>query len=489
MDKLEKGARIYFMGIAGTGMAAVAGLMQEAGYKVCGSDNEVYPPMSTMLEDLQIPFKTPYAKENLNKDNVDIVVVANCLSRGHVELEHMLSENIPYTSFPEILGECFLNNRTSLVVTGTHGKTTTTSILTHLLTELGEDPSYMIGGIPRNFNKSFHLGSGSCFVIEGDEYDTAWFDKESKFLHYKPNYLLFNNLEFDHADIFKSLADIEKMFSKFLDLATSPKRIIANIDDSGVANLLQKKGLKDHITSVSMQDENADVFLGRAKITANELGQQNCEFSVTTKQFGEFVIKSKLVGSHNMANIGQAIGCLASMAQQEEFHKQITGTNIANAMESFKGVCRRFDHISSINGIDIFEDFAHHPTAVGKVIETFRKTYPTRRLVVAFEPKNATSRRNVFEAAYAEKLSGADEVLIGKCPVDIRIPKNERMNVNNIQSGIKTTAKVFTENEQLLEHLIETLKSGDSVVFMSSASFSGIQHKLPSALQAKNATA
>ena len=239
------------MGIAGTGMASAAGLLKTAGFNICGSDHQVYPPMSDMLKSLKINYSTPYSQENLIREKPDLVVVANCLSRGHEELEFMMSQNIPYTSFPKLIGERFLSKSHSIVVSGTHGKTTTSSLMAYFLKELDEDPSFLIGGIPRNFTHSFRLGRSPLFVIEGDEYDTAFFDKNSKFLHYAPKTLILNNLEFDHADIFASIEDIENEFTKLINLVPYKKGIIANIDDPGVFKLLKKLDILDKVTSVS----------------------------------------------------------------------------------------------------------------------------------------------------------------------------------------------------------------------------------------------
>lgn len=479
---LKKGDEIYFMGIAGTGMAAVAGLMQEAGFKIKGSDQAVYPPMSTMLEELKIPVASPYSADNLKNFSSQMIVVANVLSRGHPEVEVMLKEKLPYTSFPQLVGDVFLKDRTSIVVTGTHGKTTTSSIMAHTLRELGEDPSYLIGGVPRNFTKSFHLAKGKSFVIEGDEYDTAFFDKESKFLHYKPKHILFNNIEFDHADIFKDLAAVEAMFEKLLKLAPNPSRIIANIDDLGVTKLLKQMGLFDKVTQVSGEGKNleADVIVTDLKANAKN---HHWNATIKTKAFGDIAIDTVMGGAHNMSNIAQVIATLSSMKKAGHLSKEISASQISQAISSFKGIKRRLDHLASVNGIEIYEDFAHHPTAVEAVINSFRKSHPTKRLVVAFEPRNATARRNVFSKQYAEKLSLADNVVIGKCSVDLRIPEAERMDINVIEKSIGKKAKSFKENEDLLDYLSENLHKNDAVIFMSSGSFSGIQYKLADRLQ------
>lgn len=480
MTKLATGSNVYFMGIAGTGMAAVAGLMQEAGYNVSGSDNEVYPPMSTMLDKLGIHYFTPYSKENLSSGKIDLVVVANVLSKNHLEVEEMIRLGLPYTSFPALLGDYFLKERKSIVVAGTHGKTTTTSLITHLLTTFGEEPSYMIGGVPKNLGRSFHLGQGNAFVIEGDEYDTAYFDKESKFLHYHPTHVVFNNVEFDHADIFKDLAAIDRMFSKLLDLVDDPARIIANIDDVGVERVLKEKNMLDRVTSTSPRGTNqkAQVWCDPPRVEASANGPKKWKFNLYSNDFGKLNIETSLVGTYNVANIAQAVACLGSMARAGHLRMPVVKQDIEQAVANFSGVQRRFDHLGSVHGIDIYEDFAHHPTAVGLVIEAFRKANPTTRLVVAFEPRNATARRNVFQADYAKILANADEVLIGKCPVDLRIKEEERMDIEAIGRAIGKKAKVFPENQDLLNHLDTSLQGGDAVIFMSSGSFSGIQYQL-----------
>jgi UDP-N-acetylmuramate: L-alanyl-gamma-D-glutamyl-meso-diaminopimelate ligase len=263
--ELKKGSTIYFMGIGGTGMAAVAGLCQEAGFRVIGSDNAMYPPMSTMLEELKIPVKTPYSAENFTSEKPDLVVVANALSRGHVELEALLRSGVPYTSFPKLTGDEFLSKRVGVVVTGTHGKTTTSSLTAHVLNELGEDPGFVIGGIPHNFPRSFRLGRGKTFVIEGDEYDTAFFDKGPKFLHYHPHHLIINNIEYDHADIYASVEAIEAQFDAVAQLVPGDGSIMANWDDPRVKNIFNRIKPKARLIKVSTtgKDKSADVCLGQ----------------------------------------------------------------------------------------------------------------------------------------------------------------------------------------------------------------------------------
>ncbi|MEI6398087.1 MAG: Mur ligase family protein [Pseudomonadota bacterium] len=484
--ELKKGSKIYFMGIGGTGMAAVAGLCQEAGYQIVGSDGAMYPPMSTMLEDLKIPVTTPYAAENLAAQKPDLVVVANALSRGHVELEALLRSGIPYTSFPKLTGDEVLSKRIGVVVTGTHGKTTTSSLMAHVLNELGEDPGFVIGGIPHNFPRSFRLGRGKTFVIEGDEYDTAFFDKGPKFLHYHPHHLILNNIEYDHADIYANVEAIEAQFDAVTRLVPKEGSIMANWDDERVRNVFKRVTPAGRLIKVSTTglDKTADVSLGEWSAKEKNRGTQIWSAVIKTKTWGDLKIETTLSGVHMLANITQVIATVESLASGG-FIKKVAAEKLSAAIASFKSVARRLDHLGNAGDIDIFEDFAHHPTAVGLVIEGFKAVYPTRKLHVAFEPKNATSRRNTFQKDYVKKLGLADEIYIGPCPEDKRIPADQRMNTSALAGEIGGKAHAFQSNDELLNKMIENIASGDAVIFMSAGSFSGIQYKLLDALKAK----
>lgn len=486
MKKLAPDAKVYFMGIAGTGMAAVAGLLKEMGYTVTGSDQGVYPPMSTLLSDLEIPVFTPYAPSNLQKVNPDLVVVANALSRGQPELEEMIAKNIDYTSFPEVLGELVLKTRHPIVISGTHGKTTTTSLLASVLDFLGEDPGFFIGGIPLNFSQGFRLGKGKCFVLEGDEYDTAFFDKNSKFLHYRPQHLLINNIEYDHADIFPDLAHIEVQFQNLIGKVADKSCIVGNRDDEVVFNLGTRLGISEQIRWFSLKNApGCETICNESGFEKLESDGERWYAKIENKAFGPIRVSTKLVGDHNIANICAVITILSSLVAQKAI-APCTADQVTRAIESFRGVRRRFDLLFSNPDFSVYEDFAHHPTAVRTVLEGFRKSHPKRRLIVAFEPKNATSRRNIFEADYVKSLGMADLVFIGACPDDKRIPADQKMDTSRIAKGIGDNAWAFGSNEELLAELNLKLTPGDAVIFMSSGSFSGIQHELKSRLLVTN---
>ncbi|MBP6217360.1 MAG: hypothetical protein KA436_02095 [Oligoflexales bacterium] len=475
---------VYFVGIGGTGMAAVAGLLQEAGFHVLGSDAKMYPPMSTMLEDLGISVLSPYSEENIAKNPASVYVIANSLSRSHPEIEYILRNELPYTSFPAFLGDKFLQKKKSLVVCGTHGKTTTASLLTHLLTEMDEDPSFIIGGLPKNLGRSFHVGKGDFFVIEGDEYDTCFFDKESKFLHYNPCYTLFNNLEYDHADIFPSLESLESMFLKLFKLLPDPQNLIANISDPGVNKIIQKIEWEKYVFQTgshtkdlfSATEENRHIeVLSSAPCTSFPFLWQG---QIKTSLWGTLPIRTRLPGPHNLANIAQALGCLTRLFQNKELKSPTPSSKkIITMIEDFEGVKRRFERLYS-DKIFVYEDFAHHPTSVSYTVESIRTLHPHSRIIAAFEPRNATSRRNIFQHEYAKALQKADISLLGEVPYDRRIPEEQKMNLLNLTSEIGShRAFSFDKNSALLEWLYQQTKPNDVVVFMSSGEFSGIQHQ------------
>jgi UDP-N-acetylmuramate: L-alanyl-gamma-D-glutamyl-meso-diaminopimelate ligase len=479
---LEKVKNIYFMGIGGTGMAAVAGLCQQKGMNVSGSDGPLYPPTSTLLEDLGIRVHSPYAPENLDASCPDLVIVANALSRGHQELETMLERNIPHTSFPELLGRMFLQDNCSVTVTGTHGKTTTTSLVSVVLDTLQESPGFFIGGVPKNFNKSFDQGGGKVFVLEGDEYDTAFFDKGPKFLHYSPNVAVINAVEFDHADIYANLEEIILRFQELVEAMDPASYCVANFDDENVIDVLTRSSRTPNIIKISPYN-NVDSDITIRNISRSTSLDGSC-YEIDTKFWGRLKIDSCMMGPHNGSNIAHAIGALAAL-ELSGVIQPLNSNRIQEAFASFTGVSRRLELLDEIAGIKIFEDFAHHPTAVKFTIETLRKQFPNNRIVIAFEPKNATARRNVFEKQYADVFKTADRLLIGECPVDQRIPESERMNTERLAKLAGSHVSSYSSNEDLLDELARMAQKGDVITFLSSSSFAGCQHRLGAALRSR----
>ncbi len=474
MIQLSKNSsKIYFLGIGGTGMAAVAGLLKSDGYQIVGSDKGIYPPMSHLLEALEIKAHTPYDADNIEYEKPDVLVVGNSISKGHVELEAAIKMQVRLTSFPEILEELYLNKANSIVITGTHGKTTTTTLTAHLLNCLGEDPSFLVGGLPKNFPRSFYLGKSEHFVIEGDEYDTVYYDKGPKFLHYCPDYLLIGNIEYDHADIYQSVEEIYQRFQEVIELTLKRQgSIVANLDDAGLTTVLSRVSVPNSaLFSVGQQRQHDLCFRGKKVAGGTELEIHCPRFDAKP-----FSLKSKLMGLYNEYNLAMAVGSLIKMSLDGKIHA-LQIPKLQAAVERFTGVHRRLDLLFD-GRVKIYEDFAHHPTAVANVLRTLREHFPGRRIIAAFEPANATSRRNVFSEQYSEALRLADEAFLGASPVDLRIQESERMSTQQIAEASGKHCQAFANNQDLLAALGHTLKDDDVVVFMSSSSFGGIQYKL-----------
>lgn len=484
MEKsLEK--PIYFLGIGGIGMASVAGLAKAAGFEVKGSDQNVYPPSSTMLQDFKIPVFSPYKAENIDSNSECLFVIGNSISRNHPELSEILQKELPYTSYPKFLSDYFLKNKTNFVVSGTHGKTTTTALLAFALQTLDEDPSYMIGGVPHDLERAFRFGKGPLFVLEGDEYDTAFFDKGSKFLHYRPSYVIVNNLEFDHADIFKDLEAIKSTFHKLLDLVPNPENVIVNMQDPGAKALIEERGWTQKI-SVGVSDRPLPNC--RNIISSNpryESSTQLWRTEFNTKRWGLLNLGTPLPGTYNSANISQVLASLDLLSEQNKIRSPSKNA-LEKIFSQFRGVTKRFDHLYSGNHIDVYLDFAHHPTAVKNVLTVLKTMHPNRRLIAAFEPKNASSRRNTFQEEYGQVLKIADAVLIAPPPQDLRIPEDQRLNIRNLKTSIGEQAENFTSFALLFDWLTHKLVHGDVVVFLSCGDFASLPRLLVDHLQTKN---
>ncbi|MBX9767439.1 MAG: UDP-N-acetylmuramate:L-alanyl-gamma-D-glutamyl-meso-diaminopimelate ligase, partial [Bdellovibrionales bacterium] len=384
--------RIYLMGICGTAMASLAGLLKDQGHKVSGSDQNVYPPMSTQLKALGIPIHEGYKAENLSSE-IDLVIVGNVISRNNPEAIRMVELGLKYTSLPSAMGEFLIQNRDSYVIAGTHGKTTTTSLLSWVAMASGVKPGFLVGGIPKNFGKSFQVPEGNVFVIEGDEYDTAFFDKVPKFIHYRPKNVILTSVEFDHADIYKDLDHVKQAFRMLLDRIPADGRMVACFDDERVRSLLAEK-------KYPFQTHSYGEKFGDWKAAGIEFLPEFCRFQVEHLGRKVATVETSIFGRYNVAN------ALAVFVQAK-----LSGWNeerILSGFRSFEGVKRRQEIIGEPRGITVIEDFAHHPTAVQLTLEGIRERYGKHRIWGIFEPRSATSRRNIFQKDYIRALGVAD---------------------------------------------------------------------------------
>jgi UDP-N-acetylmuramate: L-alanyl-gamma-D-glutamyl-meso-diaminopimelate ligase len=471
---LVPGSYVYMMGICGTAMASLAGLLQAKGFKVGGSDQAAYPPMSNLLRSLEIPFKLGYSADNLNPAP-DFVVVGNVISRNNPEVAEMLKRNIPYTSLPSALREWVIKDKNSFVVAGTHGKTTSTSLMAWCLEHIGQKPGFLIGGIPKNFGVSFRLSSSPHFVIEGDEYDTAFFDKVPKFIHYLPKFTLLTSVEFDHADIYKNIDEVKAAFTMLLrEIQTGGKLVFYGQDQNIQALLHQIPPADYQVRSYGLRGG------GEWDYSAELLGQSGALPEGRGQAFrfykGEVVLGDvhlPLTGTHNLLN---AVGVLALLIEAG-FPFRL----IVEAIPLFKGVKRRQEILGEVGGVLVMEDFAHHPTAVFETLKGLRAAYPKRRLVAVFEPRSNTSKRKVFQSQWAEAFSIAELVFLAK-PFEIhKIPEGEALDVNLVvkdlsQKGV--IGQALPGADEIVAALAENCRKDDLVVIMSNGGFDGIYKKL-----------
>ena len=470
-------AHVHLIAICGTAMAALAGMLAEKGFRVTGSDANVYPPMSTLLESLGIDAHKGFDARHLNP-SPDLIVVGNAVSRGNPEVEAMLDLRIPYMSLPEAVRELFLRGRRPIVITGTHGKTTTTAMTAHLLDSGGLHPSFLIAGMPANFPRSFGLGAGEFYVIEGDEYDSAFFAKTAKFFHYMPEVLVVNSIEFDHADIYRDLDEIRRAFRQVVNMVPGNGLLLACCDDPEAARLVP-----DSPAPVETFGLEAGAYW-RATDIVDGVGtggcSPTCEFTVS--RHGEPIGRTTLpmLGRFNIRNALAAIA--AASYAGVPFHDACSG------LASFRGVKRRQEIIGNIDGILLIDDFAHHPTAVGETLSGLRSAHGDRRIWAIFEPASATNARSRFEPQYLEAFAPADHVVVGRVPRPERSRDDEPFSGSRLAARLSnrgTPARHIEDPRELLAHLAEELESGDLVIFMSNGSFAGLQSQLHQALQAE----
>jgi UDP-N-acetylmuramate: L-alanyl-gamma-D-glutamyl-meso-diaminopimelate ligase len=466
---------IHLIGICGTAMASLAGMLQQRGFRVTGSDAAAYPPMSDFLASMNIPLSQPFAAANLDS-NPGLVVVGNAISRGNAELERVLDEHIPFCSLPQILHDEFLLGKEVLVVAGTHGKTTTTSMLAWIFETAGLQPSFLIGGIAENFGSSFQLRKGKHFIIEGDEYDTAFFDKGPKFLHYFPDRIILTSVEFDHADIYKDLDAVETAFKRLVNLVPGRGRVFAF--DSGAS---VEKCIARAFCPVERYGSG-----GKAdwKITNLRLEPSRTEWSVLHNGEPWADFEFALGGEYNVWNATAAAALAASGGISKE--------DISKAFKTFKSVKRRLQVRAEVNGITIIEDFAHHPTAIAGTLIALRSRYPGSRVWTILEPRSNTLRRNVLQLDLAKSLALADEAVVAQVFKSDAIPEDERLDVAKLTADVKANggrARFAPDVDGIVQLVAPEMRAGDVVAILSNGGFDGIYEKLPQRLKALSGAA
>jgi len=455
---------IYMIAICGTGMTALAGMLKQAGYAVAGSDQGVYPPMSTFLSELGIPVHIGFDESHLDPAP-DMVIIGNAMSRGNAEVEAVLDRDIPYISLPVALRELFIRGKYSCVVSGTHGKTTTSSLLAWVLESAGRDPGFFIGGLPENFGRGYKIGAGDIFVSEGDEYDSAFFDKGSKFLHYLPKLAILNNIEFDHADIFSSFEEIKTSFRRFINLIPRNGYLVAGWDDPTVRELSGRAF--STVVPFGFCDD-AEWTVSNIAVDSNKT-----EFEVFRESglYGQF--SCPLHGDHMLKN---ALAVIAS-----SHLLGLTAEEIGRGLTTFRNVRRRLQFIGEAEGVKIFDDFAHHPTAIAATIRGMKARFPNHRIWALFEPRTATSKRKVFAAEFVAALSEAHSVVMTPLYKEERVPPEERLDLPRVKSGLegnKTNAWIFSPDDKMLQFLKSNLAPNDIVLFMSNGDFNRMPDKL-----------
>jgi len=440
-------------------MGSIAAALQDRGFKVTGSDENVYPPMSIFLEKKGIALKEGYRAENI-PSGVDVVVVGNAIKRGNPEVEAVLSRKLLYLSLPEVLRNYFLRGRHNLVVTGTHGKTTTTALLAWIMEKAGRKPGYLIGGLPTNFGQGARLNDSKYFVIEGDEYDSAFFDKRSKFIHYLPELLIVNNIEFDHADIFNNLDEIKLSFRRLLNIVPQNGMVLLNGDDPNCVEVA-----RDCLAPM--------IEVGFSKNCAQRI--RDVAYSAGSSRFklGEDVFEVPLIGEFNVRN--------AAMAAIAARFYDVPKAKIDNAFKSFSGIARRQELRGEVGGVKVIDDFGHHPTAIAYTLQALRQRYRSHRLWAVFEPRSNTTRRAVFQQQLPDALKLADRVLIAQVAKLEQIPEKERLNPKAVVDAIaKAGRPAFYEKNAaaIVDRIVPMLRAKDVVVVFSNGGFDNIHEKL-----------
>jgi UDP-N-acetylmuramate: L-alanyl-gamma-D-glutamyl-meso-diaminopimelate ligase len=450
---------VHFTGIGGTGMAAVAAAMQEKGFTVTGSDQNVYPPMSTFLAEKKIAVMNGYDEKNL-AHKPDLVVIGNAISRGNPEAEFVLDHKLRYCSLAALLAEFFIRGKRALVVTGTHGKTTTTSLLAWVFEHSGLNPGFFIGGIPTNLGQGARFTDSEWFILEGDEYDTAFFDKRSKFIHYQPEVGIINNLEFDHADIFENLDAVKKTFSHFIRLIPRNGLLLGNGDDANLKELLNITHCP--VKRFGLGENNA------VKAFNLKLAPTASEFEIPSFKF-----HINLVGELNIRNALAVVACAK--------HCGLSNKQIQSAFDTFKGIKRRMEVRGIAGGVTLIDDFGHHPTAIRETLRALRIKYPREKIWAVFEPRSNTTRRNVFQTELAESFADANAVVVSEVARLEQLLPEERLNPEKLMQDLKASGKdaaYLPDVDAIVAHVAKGAQGGDIVCVFSNGGFGGIHGKL-----------
>lgn len=465
----ERIEHIHLMGICGTGVGALAGMLQSAGFRVTGSDQHVYPPMSDFLAEIGIEVFAGYSPDNL-EPRPDLVVVGNVITRQNPEAVALADFAIPYVSMPQALAHFFIGNKTSLVVTGTHGKTTTSSVLATLLHKAGLDPGFMIGGLVKEFGRNFNIGKGKYFVVEGDEYDTAFFDKGPKFLHYRPSIAIITGVEFDHADIYDDLEAVKKSFRRLVRIMPSDGCLVTHHDDPVAREIVAEANCL-----IVRYGQSADCDWRLAGV---RVGAEATSFQVFKGGafYGEF--ENTLPGIHN------ALNSLAVIAVLDRLRLSVA--TIRRGLRSFPGIKRRQEVRGIERGVTVIDDFAHHPTAVRETLAALRAAYRNRRLLAVFEPRTNSSRRRVFQDAYVECFNDADLVLIREPEPLANIAVEERFSAVELVAALtskKVNSHYFSTTAEIINFLLANCLEGDVVAVLSNGGFENIHSRLLTGLR------
>ena len=468
---------IHLIGICGTAMASMAGMLKQRGFRVTGSDAAAYPPMSDFLAELGIPVAQPFNPRNL-EPAPDLVIVGNAISRGNPELEHLLDQRIPFCSLPDLLHDEFLRGKEVLVVAGTHGKTTTTSMLAWIFHTAGMQPSFLIGGIAENFGSSFHLGQGKHFILEGDEYDTAFFDKGPKFLHYFPDAVILTSVEFDHADIYKDLDAVETAFKRLINLIPRRGRIVAF--DGVVAEATESASLERCLSKAFCPVERYGAGARSSwRITDIQFDSEKTSWTVLDGGRVWASLEFPLAGEYNVWNATAAAAMAAAYG--------ISKDEIAAALKTFKSVKRRLEVKAQVNGITIIDDFAHHPTAIAGTLKALRARYPGARLWAILEPRSNTLRRRVLQSELARSLAVADEVIVAGVFRSEAVPENERLELPELAADVQKygrRTRLIGSADEIVQTIAPEMRAGDIVAILSNGGFGGIYETLPVRLRA-----